>query len=164
MALNRRTDNTIMLSGPDTYTRIGSHDGSAIIGYRAGAAITPGMLVELYDVSGELKWRANSSATEMCAKYVALDKPAETDNTGIDDAYAANENVEVAAVHVGAVWNAKAVSGQDIDNGDLLQSNGNGWLKEATATTQDAQLGWMQSLTNLGSISADTRLRVTRIA
>jgi hypothetical protein len=153
-----------MISGPDTYTRIGSHDGSAVIGYRANAAFSPGDLVELVASGSELKWRQNGSATEMCAKTVALDKPAETDNTGIDDAYAADENVEVAAVHVGAVWYAMATSGETVAIGTLLQSNGDGEVKAATATTQDAQLGWMQSLDALGTIAVDTRCRVTRIA
>ena len=103
------------------------------------------------------------SATEVCAKFIALDKPDEVDNTGIDDAYAANENVEVAAVHVGAVWYATVTSGESIANCDLLQSNGDGELKEATDSTQAAGLGWIQALDNLGTISVDTRCRVQRI-
>lgn len=164
MALTLRNPNTIMLTDKSTYARVGSHDLSAIIGYRAGAAITPGMLVERYSVSNELKWRANASATELAAHSVALDKPDEVNNTGIDDAYAANENVEVAYVWPGAVFYGKVVSGQTVADGALLQSNGNGWLKAATATTQAAGLGWMQSLDNLGTIAADTRCRVLVIA
>lgn len=165
MALADRNPHTILLSGPASIA------ASAGIGvekrHRAGAAITPGMLVELYEVTNELKWRANGSATELCAMSVALDKPEEVDNTGIDDAYAANENVHVAYLVPGDEFYGKAVSGETVAIGTLLQSNGNGWLKAATATTQDAMLGRFQAMTELNggsAITSDTRLRVRVIA
>lgn len=164
MALARRNPFKIMISGPDTYTREGHHVGSSIISYRVGVAATPGMLAEQYSVSNELKWRPNASATEMAARCVFLDKPAELDNTGIDDAYAVNENAELAWVHPGAVFYSMLVSGQTAADGALLQSNGNGWLKAATATTQDAGLGWLQCLDNLGTVASDTRAAVRVIA
>ena len=164
MTLTLRNPNAIMLSDPSTYIRVGSHDGSAIIGYRAGAAFTPGHLVELYNVSNENKWRKNASVTEIAAHSIALDKPDEVDNTGIEDAYAANENVEAAYLRPGAVFYGIVASGQDITNGELLMSDGTGMLRTAAATTQIAGDGWMQSLDNLGSVAADTRCRVLVIA
>ncbi len=160
MALTPRTDNTIMLSGPDTYMRQGSSDGGTIILHRAGAAFTPGHLIELYSVSNELKWRKNDSVTEIAAISIALDKPDEVDNTGIEDAYAANENVEAAYLRAGAVFNGIVASGQNITDGELLMSDGTGMLRTAAATTQDAMDGRFQALKNLGSIAADTRCPV----
>ena len=148
MAITKLNPNTIHLAGPKVL----------VDDLVAGGAITPGFLVEMYDDSGANKWRANASATEICAVAVALDRPEL--NKGIDDAYAAGDLVAVAFLAPGSVFYGLIPSGQDIANGDLLQSNGDGKLKAATATTQDAALGRFQALDNPGSVTADTRLRV----
>lgn len=161
MSLADRNPHTILLSGGFAQ-RVSSGIGVEKR-HRAGAAITPGMLVEMYEVTNELKWRANASATELCARSVMIDKPYETDNTGIDDAVAANENVHVAYLQPGDEFLSKVVSGETVAIGTLLQSNGNGWLKAATVTTQAAQLGWLQAIEELNgaaAIASDTRCRV----
>lgn len=166
MSLADRSPHTILLSGSSLTSRVSSNIGVEKR-HRAGAAMTPGMLVELYEVTNELKWRANGSATELAAKCVMLDKPYEVGNTGIDDAVVANENVHVAYLQPGDEFLSMVVSGQTVAIGTLLQSNGNGWLKAATATTQDAGLGWLQAMEELNggsAITADTRCRVRVIA
>jgi hypothetical protein len=89
---------------------------------------------------------------------VALDRPEL--NKGLTDNYAAADLVAAGFLAPGSVFYGLIPSGQDIANGALLQSNGDGKLKAATATTQDAGLGKFQSLDNPGSVTADTRLRV----
>lgn len=163
MTLPARNPNTIMLSGRDTYTRGGSDNRETTGGYVASAAFTPGELIEEHDDSGVTKFRKNASATELCERRVALDKPHEVNNTGIDDDYAAGENVEWALLHVGAVWYGFAKSGETVANGDWMQSGGDGTMIVATATTADANLGWAKALDNLGAIGADTRCRFERV-
>lgn len=160
MALALRNPNTIMQSGPDTYTVWGWSDGATTNGYTAGSAATPGMQVELVDSSGKNVWQPNSNATEYGDVAILMDKPAEVGNTGIDDAVAAGENCEVAWLRAGAIFYGKVVSGQTAANGAILQPNGNGWHKAATATTADANLGRFKCLDNLGTVSSDTRARI----
>lgn len=125
----------------------------------AGEAITPGHLIEVYAASaGVNKWRKNSSATEYAALAVALDQPEL--NMGVDDAYAAADKVRARFLDAGDVFWGLVPSGQTIANGDLLQSNGDGTLKKATATTADANLGRLQALDNLGAVTTLTRCRV----
>jgi hypothetical protein len=52
-------------------------------------------------------------------------------------------------------------SGANITAGTLLQSNGNGMLKAATATTADANLAHFQALESTGgAVAVTTRLRI----
>lgn len=150
MALTRLNPRRVHLGGP--LTKVDDFD------YEAGGAITPGMLAEFYDDSGETKVRANSSATEIPTLAVALDR-AEL-NKEITDAYAAGDVVPVGFMAPGTVFYGLIPSGQNISNGELLQSNGDGKLKSATATTADAMLARFQSLDNPGAVTADTRIRV----
>jgi hypothetical protein len=148
MSITKINPRTIHLAGPCT----------KVDDIAAGGAVTPGMLVEVYDDSGTNKWRANASATEIAALAVALDRPELND--GIDDAYAADDLCKVGFLAPGSVFYGLIPSGQDISNGALLQSNGDGKLKAATATTQSAGLGRFQSLDNVGAVVVDTRLRI----
>ena len=161
MSLANREPNTIMLS---TGGRVDARTGMGVeIGGRLGVAATPGMLVEEYEVTNELKWRPNASATELMQPAVLVDKPFEVGNTGIDDEAAINENAHVVHLQNGDVFYSKLVSGQAAAIGALLQPNGNGWLKAATATTADANLGRFRALQELNggsAVTADTRLRV----
>lgn len=141
---------------------LASHPDLVIVGdLVASAAITPGMLVEKFSDAGVLKVRANSSATEIPEMSVLLNNPER--NQGIDDAVAALDLVDVWMLQVGDVFYGIVPSGQNIAVGDLLQSNGDGKLKEATASTSDANLGKFRSLSALGAVTSDTRCRVERI-
>jgi hypothetical protein len=148
MAITKKEPNTVHLAGPKVL----------INDLAAGGAITPGFLVEMYDDSGVNKWQANSGADEIVPLAVALEQ--DEMNKTIDDDYAAGDLCKVAFLGPGSVFYGLIASGQDIANGDLLQSNGDGYLKAATATTATAALGKFQSLDNPGAVVADTRLRV----
>lgn len=148
MALTRKNPNTIHLGGPKVL----------VDEYVASAAITPGYLVEQHSDSGTLKWRKNASATEQVTLAVALDQP--EFNLGIDDDYAAGDLVKAAFLAPGSVFYGLIPSGQNIAVGALLQSNGDGKLKAASATTAAANVAKFQSLDAPGSVTADTRLRV----
>ena len=162
MALPDRNPYTILISGVMSNERV-SESVSSEVKHRAGVAITPGMQIEMYANSNELKWRPNASATEIAELAIAIDKPEEKDNTGIDDVIAIGENVHAVYLIPGDEFWTKCVSGQTVTRGTLLQPNGNGWYKAATATTQDAMLGRFRSVEHLNSGSAltvDTRCRV----
>jgi hypothetical protein len=148
MAITKLNPHTIHLSGPCVLVN----------DLVAGVQATPGMLAEMFDVSGENRWRPNASATEYTALAVFLDFPEY--NKGIDDVYAIGDLAKVAFLCPGSVFYALVPSGQNISNGELLQSNGDGKLKSATATTADANLGRFQALDNIGAVTADTRCRV----
>lgn len=127
----------------------------------ASVAITPGMLVELVADGTESKVRPNASATEIPEMAVALNQSML--NRGVDDAYPVGDLVEVWKLQVGDVFWGIVPSGQDIAINDLLQSNGDGKLKEATASTADANLGRFRAKSAPGVVTADTRVKVERI-
>jgi hypothetical protein len=148
MAITKKVPNTIHLAGPMT----------KVDEQVAGVAITPGYLVEMYDDSDVLKWRPNASATEQATMAVALER-VELNDT-IDTAYAVGDAVKVGFLAPGSVFYGLIPSGQDIAVGELLQSNGDGLLKTATATTATANVARFQSLDDTGAVTANTRLRV----
>lgn len=147
MSITKNNPNTIHLAGPKVLVNE----------YAAGVAITPGMLVELYSDGGTLKVRPNASATEIQALSVAIEQSWQ--NKGVDDAYAVGDLVAFNYLAPGSVFWGLIPSGQNIAVGGLLQSNGNGMLKAATATTQDAGLGHFQALEAVNA-TATTRIRV----
>ena len=146
MSITQRRPNTIHLAGPKT----------TVNDYAASAQITPGMLVEMHNSSG-LKVRPNGSATEIQAIAVALEQ-IEMNKT-VDDVYAIGDLVKFAFLAPGSTFWGIIPSGQNITQGALLQSNGDGKLKAATATTQAAGLGRFQALDSPGAVTADTRVR-----
>lgn len=150
MPITLNPPNTIHLSGP---CHIESDDLT-----NCSVAATPGMLAEKVDSSGVNKWRPNASATEIPTLAVFLDSP--ESNLGIDSVYAIGATPKVGWLCPGSVFYGIVVSGQNIANCELLQSNGDGKLKSATATTADAMLGRFQALDNIGLVAADTRCRV----
>lgn len=148
--LAHRDPNTIHLGGE--ITKMNEHI--------AGVAITPGMIIELYDDSNKMKWRPHASATEISTGFVALEKSIH--NKTVDDAYAIGELVYAARFHPGATFWGLVPSGQNVSAGEFGQSNGNGMVKVATATTSDANLAAYQFEEALGLITATTRCR-TRV-
>lgn len=147
--ITARDPNTIHLGGD--ITRLNE--------YSAGVAITPGMLIELYDDSGKMKWRPHASATEFPTAIFATEKLIH--NKTVDDVYAIGDLVAAVQGHKGSSWWALVPSGQNLVAGDLLQSNGNGMLKKATATTADANLAHFQALESTGgAVAVTTRLRI----
>lgn len=159
MSIAKVNPNTVLLHGPSILWD--ADQGDAVGTYRASAVITPGMIIELHDNSGVAAWRPNASATEQVSLAVALDRPENNDT--IDTDYEIGDTIKAAWLSPGAVIFALIPSGQDIAIVDYLQSNGDGKLKEATATTATANVAKFQSLDAPGSVTIDTRLRVVVI-
>lgn len=147
MAITRQTPNAIHLGGPFVL----------VDDLVAGVAITPGMIVETYDDSGVNKWRPHASADEQPSIAVAIN--AAWLNKAITDDYAIGDLTAVHFLQPGSTFWAIIPSGQDISNAELLQSNGDGKLKAAGASTAGANVARFQSLDNPGSVNADTRIR-----
>lgn len=149
MAITQRPPNTIHLGGQ--IDRIGE--------YVASTAITPGMLVERFrDSDGKSKWRPHSTAADQQQAFVALESL--MTNRGVDDAYAADDILTVAAYNRGGTFWGIIPSGQNIVTGAPLQSNGDGRLKAAAATTAAANVFRFKALDSPGAVTADTRVRV----
>lgn len=148
MAITKRDPNTIFLGGPETI----------VDEFPASEAITPGHLIELYDDSGTMKWRKHATDSEQVSIAVALEQG--HFNKGVDDAYAADDQVVAAYLRAGSTFWGLIASGQDISAGELMQSAGDGTLKTAAATTAAANTAKFQSLEAPGAVTELTRLRV----
>jgi hypothetical protein len=91
----------------------------------ANAAITPGMLVEEM-TTGLL--RAHATRNGNAAAMFAMES--EYEGKGIDENYAAGEEVRVWHPKKGDQVNALLADGESVAIGDMLGSNGDGFLKE----------------------------------
>ena len=118
MAITMKTPTQIYLGGPGY---------QLIDDLAASAAVTPGYLIERHNDSGVLKWRAHATAGGAGAAAFALDRSEV--NKGITDAYAAGDIVKAAIAAPGDVFYAILPSGQNITQGALLESAGNGTLR-----------------------------------
>ena len=147
MALSRRDPNTIAIRPSQLPNdRIDST-------LQAIETITPGMLVELHDNSGSLEWGVHDSANEPAAKAVALDQIEL--NKGVDDTYSAGDLVKVGYFRSGDRFWGLIPSGQNITQGALLQSNGDGKLKAFASGP-----GGFVAASSPGNVTEDTRLWV----
>jgi len=90
----------------------------------AADAIYPGMVVEM-DSAGKVKAHATSGGN-VVPVMVALED--ELQGKGIDDAYAANDKVQVWILNSGEVFYGIIADGQTIAKGDLLESDAGGRL------------------------------------
>ena len=147
MALSRRDPNTIAIRPSQLPANRIDCTLPAI------EAITPGMLVELHNDGTTLKWGVHDSANEPVARAVALDQIAL--NKGVDDAYAAGDLVNVGYFAAGDRFWGLIPSGQNITQGALLQSNGDGKLKAYSTGP-----GGFVAASSPGSVTADTRVWV----
>jgi hypothetical protein len=111
MSITRNDPGTIFLGG----------DRTVINDIACSEAITPGHLVEQFNNGGIIRWR---KATTDIAGLTALATEESRLNKGVDDAYAANDIVEVSILHAGAKGWAYIASGQNIAAGVLLGSAG----------------------------------------
>lgn len=117
MSITRSAPNTVFLGGE----RVQIND------LAASAAITPGHLVERFNNAGVIRFRKHASAGGDTARLVATEQL--LFNKGVDDAYAANDLVEVSAGQGGSTFWMLIASGQNIAAGDALESAGNGTLR-----------------------------------
>lgn len=121
MTITRYDPNTIWLGG----NRVEVND------LAASEAITPGHLVDRFNNAGVIRWRKHATASIACAKAVATEQSML--NLGVDDAYAANDLVEVSILEPGATAWMFIASGQTITAGQKLESAGDGTLKAFNA-------------------------------
>lgn len=155
MAIQRRNPNTVYLGGGGP----GGEEGITYVNnIPAGAIIRPGMLIETYNDTLATKWRPHSSATGIPGSAIALEQFFM--GKGVDDDYNPMDLVQAGVLRKGSMWWALIPSGQTIANQDFLQSNGDGYLKKATASTADAGVGQFKSHDNLGAVTTLTRCRV----
>lgn len=156
MAITKRPPNTIYLGGGDGP---GGESGCTQVNdIVASETIRPGMEIETFDDSGTTKWRKKASATTVGSPVFALDQPFL--NNGVDDDYVAGDLLLAGIMHKGSMVWALVPSGQDIANQDYLQSNGDGYLKEATSTAAGDGVARYRSHDALGAITVLTRCRV----
>lgn len=143
MAITRYDPNTVFLGGE--HTQIGD--------LAASEAITPGHLVERFNNAGVIRFRKHATAAVETARLVALNHSMV--NKGVDDAYAANDLVEVSAGRGGSTYWMLIASGQTIVAGDQLESAGDGTLRKQNG----AGITLFSALENK-TATALTRLRV----
>lgn len=143
MAITRYDPNCVFLGG----------DRTIINDLAASEAITPGHLVDRFNNGGIIRWRKHATASIACAPAVATEHAMA--NKGPDDAYAANDLVEVSIGHQGAAFWMFIASGQSIVAGQKLESAGNGTLKAFSAG-----IVLFSALENKPSVTVQTRIRV----
>lgn len=97
----------------------------------ANAAITPGMLIEPMSTG---KVRAHATAEGNVIPMFAFEN--ELEGQDLDDNYEADDKVQCWIPQRGEEVYAILADGYDIDIGDWLASNGDGYLREHTAETE----------------------------
>lgn len=96
----------------------------------ANAAITPGMLIELMSTN-KVRAHANDDAWARPAMFALED---ELQGKRIDQAYAADDQVQCWVAQSGEEVNALLADGENVVIGDKLASNGDGYLKKYDTT------------------------------
>jgi hypothetical protein len=126
---------------------------------KAAEAITPGHLLG-FDGSGN--YVKHAAAATACARDFAMERdelgkgidPSVTGTPGGSANYAIGDVVKVGSFSQGMHVNAWIASGQNITKGDLMESAGNGTLKEGTTAIIAI------ALESPGAVTVATRLRV----
>lgn len=155
MAITKRNPNTVHLGGPIVHI-----DDET---FKASASITPGMWCEFHDVSGEIKVRPHATDSEQVPKLIALERLAQqSGDDAWDKAYASGDVVRLAFAQTGSKFWSLVRSGEDVANAEYMQSNGDGALKTASATTASANVAKFQALEAVaaGGTTAFNRVRV----
>jgi hypothetical protein len=143
MSITRYPPNTVWLGGNRT----------EVNDLAAAEAITPGMLVERFNSSGVIRFQAHSTSGGDGARAVATEQSML--NKGVDDNYAADDLIEVSIGARGATFWMMIPSGQNIAAGDLLESNGDGYLKKNASG-----VALFSALENKPNVTVVTRIRV----
>lgn len=147
MSITRYDPNTIFLGG----TRTQVND------LAAGAAITPGHLIERYVPSGSInRWRKHATAGGATAAAVATNQS--MINKGVDDDYAAGDLVEASILGKGATAWMLIASGQNIAFGQKLESAGDGTLRALASGT-----ALFTAIESKPTVTVLTRIRVEAI-
>jgi hypothetical protein len=115
----------------------------------AEAAITPGFLIEL---TSSDTVQAHSTAGGSAATLFALED--ENQGNEIGDAYSADDIVLFGVFAPGMEVYALLADGEDIAIGDLLESNGDGYLREVDADASAGTIG-VQSIVGVALEALD---------
>lgn len=102
----------------------------------AGAAITPGMLLERYNSSGTPLFRPVQTLGIPCRTF-ALNQS--MFNLGVDDTYGIGSTVEAGIGSPGSTWWALIASGGNVANGALLEVKVGGLVGAVTTGTAIAR-------------------------
>lgn len=116
---------------------------------KAAQVITPGMLIDI-DSNGDIIKHATAGG--FAETMFALER--EEAGYDIDETYAVNDTVKAGRFHRGTRVLALIASGQNIQDGEYLESAGNGTLR---AYASGVRL--CRSLEDVGAVTATTRLR-----
>jgi len=153
LALTATSPNKIMIAGDPT-TVIRHHPAGV-------GTIVPGMLIEGFNNGGVYSWRPHSAAAGIAPAFIAIDEPILNQTLSTTGpAYGAGALIPVWPARLGDVAWMLIPSGQNVTVGDALQSNGDGKLKAATATTATGNVAHFRALETTGAVTADTRVRV----
>jgi hypothetical protein len=109
---------------------------------QASGTIYPGHLLEL-DSDGYVK--AHSAAGQNALPYFALEN--ELEGKGVSDAYSSGDKVQVWVACRGEIVNALLADGENVDEGDYLESNGDGKLKKHVADVESFESAEAGSIT-----------------
>lgn len=129
----------------------------------AGAALTPGHLIEAYNASGTKKVRKHSTEGGYAERGFALEDALQ--GREIDTAYAADERVSYVLAAPGDVVYAYLKAGENVAIGAKLISAGDGTLiaegSASSGTTVKQIIGQAEEALDLSASGAtDTRLAV----
>lgn len=141
--ITRYDPDTIVLGGTPT----------SINDLAASEAITPGHLIERHNSASVIRWRKHATAAVATGRVVAVEQLML--NKGVDDAYAAGDLVQAAALPSGAVAWMWIASGQNISAGNKLESAGNGTLRILASG-----VALFVALENKPNVTELTRIRV----
>ena len=146
MAITTNPPNTIWLGGPRT--EIGDRS--------AKAAVTPGHLVERVNTAGVHQWQKHATAGGNTTRAVATEQSML--NKTIEDAYAAEDLMEVSELAGGSSALMFIASGQNIAYGDSLESAGDGTLRILASGT-----ALFRALETKANVTVLTRIRVEAV-
>ena len=147
MSIVQKNPNTIWLGGSQT-----------VVNDRAASeAITPGHYVLLFNNGGIIRYKKHDAAGNEDVRAVALEQSML--NLGVDDAYAANDLIEVGIGSHGASYWMFLASGQNAVAGNQLDSAGNGTLTVGTGV--DGVFAALENVNNTaGPLAARIRVEV----
>ena len=103
----------------------------------ASEAITPGHLVEF---GGAAELRKHATVGGAGRRAFALEN--DLIGKGVDDAYAAGDNVLYGVFGPGAEVYAKLAAGETCTKGDALESAGNGLLQVSSTPVEGSIIAW----------------------
>jgi hypothetical protein len=143
MSITRYDPNTIFLAG----------ERQQVNDIATSEAITPGMLVDLFNNGGIIRYRKHATAGGDCAKAVLTQRSML--NEGVDNDTPAGDLAEVSVLSPGATAWMLIASGQNIAAGNKMESAGNGTLRVLASG-----VALFMALENKPSVTTLTRIRV----